>query len=89
MAKKEKQKKLEDNNVVTISGKQYAEESLKEEAKYFIAQIRDIETQVSDAALQVAQSRFKLDQKQAALDMMKAKLIACISDNEEIAAEAS
>jgi len=48
------------SNVVTIEGKEYDEATLADDAKYFIAQIRDLQAKQ-------AQLRFQADQVQAAL----------------------
>ena len=52
------------SNVVTIEGKEYDEASLADESKYFIAQIRDLQTKQ-------AKLKFDADQIQAALNAIK------------------
>jgi len=47
------------SNVVTINGEEYDEATLADDAKYFIAQIRDLQAKQ-------AQLRFQADQIQAA-----------------------
>ena len=65
-------------NVVTINGEEYDEASLADDAKYFIAQIRDLQAKQG-------QLRFQADQIQAALNAMTNALIASVStdDTEE------
>ena len=63
-------------NVVTIDGAEYEERSLEAVSQYFIAQIRDLQTQRG-------QLQFQLDQKQAALDVMTAKLIESVKSTQE------
>ena len=69
-------------NVVTIDGAEYEERSLEAVSQYFIAQIRDLQTQRG-------QLQFQLDQKQAALDVMTAKLIESVKSThkEEVEVE--
>ena len=69
------------SNVVTIEGKEYDEASLAEDARYFIAQIRDLQTKQ-------AQLRFQADQIQAALTAMTNSLIASVKPEDEVSGEA-
>ena len=67
------------SNVVTINGEEYDEASLAEDARYFIAQIRDLQTKQT-------QLRFQADQIQAALNAMTNALISSVNtdgDKEE------
>ena len=63
-------------NVVTIAGEEYNEETLADDAKYFIAQIRDLQTKQ-------AQLRFQADQVHAALNAMTNALIASVKSELE------
>ena len=63
-------------NVVTIAGEEYDEETLADDAKYLIAQIRDLQTKQ-------AQLRFQADQVQAALNAMTNALIASVKSEPE------
>jgi cell division protein ZapA (FtsZ GTPase activity inhibitor) len=60
------------SNVVTIEGKEYDEATLADDAKYFIAQIRDLQAKQ-------AQLRFQADQIQAALNAMTNALISSVN----------
>ena len=60
------------SNVVTINGEEYDEATLADDAKYFIAQIRDLQTKQ-------AQLRFQADQIQAALNAMTNALISSVN----------
>ena len=60
------------SNVVTINGEEYDEATLADDAKYFIAQIRDLQTKQ-------AQLRFQADQIQAALSAMTNALISSVN----------
>ena len=60
------------SNVVTINGEEYDEASLADDAKYFIAQIRDLQAKQ-------AQLRFQADQIQAALNAMTNALISSVN----------
>ena len=60
------------SNVVTINGEEYDEASLAEDARYFIAQIRDLQAKQ-------AQLRFQADQIQAALNAMTNALISSVN----------
>lgn len=63
---------MSDLNVVTIEGKEYDEATLADDAKYFIAQIRDLQAKQ-------AQLRFQADQIQAALNAMTNALISSVN----------
>ena len=69
------------SNVVTINGEEYDEATLADDAKYFIAQIRDLQAKQS-------QLRFQADQVQAALNAMTNALIASVKSDDEAAGEA-
>ena len=69
------------SNVVTIEGKEYDEATLADDAKYFIAQIRDLQAKQ-------AQLRFQADQVQAALNAMTNALIASVKPEDEVSGEA-
>ena len=69
------------SNVVTINGEEYDEATLADDAKYFIAQIRDLQTKQS-------QLRFQADQVQAALNAMTNALIASVKSDDEASGEA-
>ena len=69
------------SNVVTINGEEYDEASLAEDARYFIAQIRDLQTKQT-------QLRFQADQIQAALTAMTNSLIASVKPEDEVSGEA-
>ena len=60
------------SNVVTINGEEYDEATLADDAKYFIAQIRDLQAKQ-------AQLRFQADQVQAALNAMTNALISSVN----------
>ena len=63
---------MSDLNVVIIEGKEYDEATLADDAKYFIAQIRDLQAKQ-------AQLRFQADQIQAALNAMTNALISSVN----------
>ena len=62
---------MTEGNVVTIAGEEYDEETLADDAKYFIAQIRDLQAKQG-------QLQFQADQVQAALNAMTNALIASV-----------
>ena len=68
--------------VVNINGVDYKEEDLQDNSKYFIAQIKDLQTQK-------AQIKFKLDQVDAALSVMTNQLIESVKQAEDKFTEAS
>jgi dihydroorotase len=71
MAKKEEVKE----NVITINGQEFTEKSLEPNSKYFLTQIRDLQTQRN-------QLKFQMDQKQAAIDMMTLRLTESVKVEE-------
>lgn len=58
----------EQNNVVTINGQEYSTDSLDDQQKYLISQIRDLQTKAEDI-------RFQLDQVTAAQNVFTNMLI--------------
>ena len=64
------------SNVVTIEGKEYDEASLADDSKYFIAQIRDLQTKQ-------AKLKFDADQIQAALNAMTNALITSVNKEDD------
>jgi cell division protein ZapA (FtsZ GTPase activity inhibitor) len=68
------------SNVVTIDGEEYEEAALADDAKYFIAQIRDLQSKQS-------QLRFQSDQLQAALNAMTNALISSVKPEDELSGE--
>ena len=71
---------MTESNVITINGEEYDEASLADDAKYFIAQIRDLQ-------VKQGQLRFQADQVQAALNAMTNALIASVATPEADEAE--
>ena len=67
---------MAETNVININGVDYKEEDLQDNSKYFIAQIKDLQTQK-------AQIKFKLDQVDAALSVMTNQLIESIKQAED------
>ena len=65
-----------ESNVVTIEGKEYDEASLADDSKYFIAQIRDLQTKQ-------AKLKFEADQIQAALNAMTNALIESVNKEDD------
>ena len=66
----------EQNNVITIDGKEYKEEDLSQDQSYFINQIRDL--QVKAASL-----KFQLDQVTVAQNAFTNSLIQSVKGSEE------
>ena len=66
---------MTESNVITINGEEYDEASLADDARYFIAQIRDLQ-------VKQGQLRFQADQIQAALNAMTNALIASVATSE-------
>jgi len=66
----------EQNNVITIDGKEYKEEDLSQDQSYFINQIRDL--QVKGASL-----KFQLDQVTVAQNAFTNSLIQSVKGSEE------
>ena len=71
---------MTESNVIAINGEEYDEASLADDAKYFIAQIRDLQ-------VKQGQLRFQADQVQAALNAMTNALIASVVTPEADEAE--
>jgi cell division protein ZapA (FtsZ GTPase activity inhibitor) len=67
---------MSEAKVVTIAGEEYDEETLADDAKYFIAQIRDLQAKQG-------QLQFQADQVQAALNAMTNALIASVKSEPE------
>jgi len=72
----------EQNNVITIDGKEYKEEDLSQDQSYFINQIRDL--QVKAASL-----KFQLDQVTVAQNAFTNSLIQSVKGSEEDETKAS
>ena len=64
------------NNVVTINGQEYVEDTLNEGQKYFINQIRDLQLKSNSL-------RFQLDQVVVAQDKFTEELIKTVEVEEE------
>ena len=65
-----------ENNVVTINGQEYIEDTLNEGQKYFINQIRDLQLKSNSL-------RFQLDQVVVAQDKFTEELIKTVEIKEE------
>jgi|TARA_R100000306_G_C4347093_1_gene128175 hypothetical protein len=65
-----------ENNVVTINGQEYVEDTLNEGQKYFINQIRDLQLKSNSL-------RFQLDQVVVAQDKFTEELIKTVEVEEE------
>ena len=65
-----------ENNVVTINGQEYVEDTLNEGQKYFINQIRDLQLKANNL-------RFQLDQVVVAQDKFTEELIKTVEVEEE------
>mgnify|MGYP003139281799 FL=1 len=65
---------MAETNVININGVDYKEEDLQDNSKYFIAQIKDLQTQK-------VQIKFKLDQVDAALSVMTNQLIESVKQD--------
>ena len=65
-----------ENNVVTINGQEYIEDTLNEGQKYFINQIRDLQLKSNNL-------RFQLDQVVVAQDKFTEELIKTVEIEEE------
>jgi len=65
-----------ENNVVTINGQEYIEDTLNEGQKYFINQIRDLQLKSNSL-------RFQLDQVVVAQDKFTEELIKTVEVEEE------
>lgn len=66
----------EQNNVVTINGQEYNAESLSDQQKYLINQIRDLQTKAEGI-------RFQLDQVTAAQNVFTNMLIQSVESAPE------
>ena len=66
----------EQNNVITIDGKEYKEEDLSQDQSYFINQIRDLQAKA-------ASLRFQLDQVTVAQNAFTNSLIQSVKGSEE------
>jgi len=65
-----------ENNVITINGQDYVEDTLDEGQKYFINQIRDLQLKSNNL-------RFQLDQVVVAQDKFTEELIKTVEIEEE------
>ena len=65
-----------ENNVVTINGQEYSEETLDERQKYFINQIRDLQLKANSL-------RFQLDQVVVAQDRFTEELVKTVEEEPE------
>jgi hypothetical protein len=66
----------EQNNVITIDGKEYKEEDLSQDQSYFINQIRDLQAKA-------ASLKFQLDQVTVAQNAFTNSLIQSLNKEEE------
>ena len=66
-----------ENNVVTINGQEYSEDTLDERQKYFINQIRDLQ-------LKAYSLRFQLDQVVVAQDRFTEELVKTVEEESEV-----
>ena len=66
----------EQNNVITIDGKEYKEEDLSQDQSYFINQIRDLQAKA-------ASIKFQLDQVTVAQNAFTNSLIQSVKGSEE------
>ena len=65
-----------ENNVVTINGQEYSEDTLDERQKYFINQIRDLQLKANSL-------RFQLDQVVVAQDRFTEELVKTVEEEPE------
>ncbi len=65
----------DEKNVVSINGKDFTEEELTDQQKYFILQIKDLQEKRSKA-------QFQVDQLSASLDHFTKKLIGSVEPDE-------
>ena len=72
----------EQNNVITIDGKEYKEEDLSQDQSYFINQIRDLQ-------VKAANLKFQLDQITVAQNAFTNSLIQSVKGSEEDETKAS
>jgi hypothetical protein len=66
-----------ENNVVTINGQEYSEDTLDERQKYFINQIRDLQLKANSL-------RFQLDQVVVAQDRFTEELVKTVEEESEV-----
>ena len=66
-----------ENNVVTINGQEYSEDTLYERQKYFINQIRDLQLKANNL-------RFQLDQVVIAQDRFTEELVKTVEEESEV-----
>ena len=66
----------EQNNVITIDGKEYKEEDLSQDQSYFINQIRDLQAKAGSL-------KFQLDQVTVAQNAFTNSLIQSVKGSEE------
>jgi hypothetical protein len=66
----------EQNNVITIDGKEYNQEDLSQDQNYFINQIKDLQTKA-------ASLKFQLDQVTVAQNAFTNSLIQSVKGEEE------
>jgi uncharacterized protein (DUF2344 family) len=71
MAKQE----VQEAQVISIDGKDYTEDQLTDNQKYFINQINDLQVKTN-------QAKFQLDQLSAAKDAFTQQLIKSLEDKE-------
>ena len=72
----------EQNNVITIDGKEYKEEDLSQDQSYFINQIRDLQAKAGSL-------KFQLDQVTVAQNAFTNSLIQSVKGSEEDETKAS
>ena len=65
-----------ENNIVTINGQEYSEDTLDERQKYFINQIRDLQLKANSL-------RFQLDQVVVAQDRFTEELVKTVEEEPE------
>jgi len=70
------------NNVITINGTEYNEDTLTDEQKYAINQIKDLQSKYE-------KDKFNLDQIQVALNSFVSALIKSLEEEKEIEKVAS
>ena len=66
-----------ENNVVTINGQEYSEDTLDDRQKYFINQIRDLQLKANNL-------RFQLDQVVIAQDRFTEELVKTVEEESEV-----
>ena len=66
-----------ENNVVTINGQEYSEDTLDDRQKYFINQIRDLQLKANNL-------RFQLDQVVVAQDRFTEELVKTVEEESEV-----